>query len=111
MDHVPGREKCLLFIGIAPLGEIGRWRDSHQSNDLRAKRFGRECPEPDFDAARDYWPKRIVRLAQRHTGLATAAALGVALLLAGSVFAIRRHRQSATLQAKLAASSGLPVPE
>ncbi len=76
-----------------------------------AKRFGRECPDPDFDAARDYWPKRIVRLAQRHTGLAAAAALGVALLLAGSVFAIRRHRQSAALQAKLAASSGLPEPE
>jgi tetratricopeptide (TPR) repeat protein len=75
-----------------------------------AKRFGRECPEPDFDAARDYWPKRVVRLAQRHTGLAAAAALGVALLLAGSVFAIRRHRQSAALQAKFAASSGLPEP-
>jgi len=59
-----------------------------------ARRFGRECPEPDFEAARDYWPKRIVRLAQRHTGLAAAAALGVALLLAGSVFMIRRHRRS-----------------
>ena len=68
------------------------------------------CPDPDFDAARDYWPKRIVRLAQRHTGLAAAAALVIALLLAGSVFAIRRRRQSAALQAKLAASSWLPLP-
>ncbi|CAN5601252.1 hypothetical protein BH10PSE6_BH10PSE6_07210 [soil metagenome] len=76
-----------------------------------AKRFGRECPEPNFDAARDYWPKRIVGLAQRHTGLAVAAGLAIALLLAGSVFAVRRHRQSAALQAKLAASSGLPLPE
>jgi len=75
-----------------------------------AKRFGRECPDPDFDAARDYWPKRIAHLAQRHAGLATAAALGVVLLLAGSIVAIRRHRQSAALQAKLAASSGLPEP-
>jgi len=76
-----------------------------------AKLFGRECPHPDFDAARDYWPKRIKHLVQRHTGLAAAAALGVALLLAGSVLVIRRQRQSAALQAKLAASSGLPEPE
>lgn len=75
-----------------------------------AKRFGRECPAPDFDAARDYWPKRVMHLAQRHSGLA-AAALGIVLLLAGSIFAVRRHRQSAALQAKLAASSGLPDPE
>ena len=75
-----------------------------------AKRFGRECPDPDFDAARDYWPKRILRLAQRHLGLATAAALGVVLLLAGLVVVVRR-RHSAALQAKLAASSGLPEPE
>jgi hypothetical protein len=76
-----------------------------------AKRFGRECPEPNFEAARDYWPKRIVRLAQRHASLAAAATLGLALLIAGSIVAIRRRRQSAALQAKLAASSGLPVPE
>jgi len=57
-----------------------------------AKNFGGTCPEPDFDAARDYWPKRIVRLAQRHTALAVAAGLGIALLLAGSIFAIRRRR-------------------
>ena len=75
-----------------------------------AKRFGRECPDPDFDAARDYWPKRILRLAQRHTGLAAAAALGVVLLLAGLAVVVRR-RHSAALQAKLAASSGLPEPE
>jgi len=76
-----------------------------------AKRFGRDCPEPDFDAARDYWPKRIIRLVQRHTGLAVAAALAIVLLLAGSAFVVRRRRQSAALQAKLSASSGLPVPE
>jgi tetratricopeptide (TPR) repeat protein len=75
-----------------------------------ATRFGRVCPQPDFDAARDYWPKRIMRLARQHTGLAVAAALGVALLLAAAVLFVRR-RQSAALQAKLAASSGLPVPE
>jgi len=75
-----------------------------------AKRFGRECPDPDFDAAREYWPKRILRLAQRHTGLATAAALGVVLLLAGLVVVVWR-RHSAALQVKLAASSGLPEPE
>lgn len=57
-----------------------------------AKNFGGTCPEPDFEAARDYWPKRIVRLAQRHTALAVAAGLGIALLLAGSIFAIRRRR-------------------
>lgn len=76
-----------------------------------ATRFGRECPAPDFDAARDYWPKRLLRLAQRHTGLAAAAALGLAVLLAGSIVAIRHRRQSVALQAKLAASSGLPEPE
>ena len=55
-----------------------------------AKRFGRACPEPDFDAARDYWPKRIVHLAERHIGFAAAAALALALLLAGSILMIRR---------------------
>ncbi|HSH99118.1 MAG TPA: hypothetical protein VLA02_00855 [Reyranella sp.] len=75
-----------------------------------ATRFGRVCPQPDFDAARDYWPKRIVRLARRHPGLAIAATLAVVLLLAGAVLVVRR-RHSAALQAKLAASSGLPLPE
>lgn len=75
-----------------------------------ATKFGRICPQPDFEAARDYWPKRIMKLARQHTGLAVAAALGAALLLAGAVLFVRR-RQSAALQAKLAASSGLPLPE
>jgi len=75
-----------------------------------ATKFGRVCPQPDFDAARDYWPKRIVRLATRHTGLAVVAALAAGLLLAGAVLLVRR-RHSAALQAKLPASSGLPLPE
>lgn len=57
-----------------------------------AKNFGRDCPQPDFDAARDYWPKRIMRLAGQHRTAALAAALGAALLLAASVFAVRRLR-------------------
>jgi dienelactone hydrolase len=76
-----------------------------------ANRFGRECPDPDFDAARDYWPKRILHLAERRTGLAATAALGIVLLLAGTIFAVRRRRRSAASQAILATSSGLPGPE
>jgi tetratricopeptide (TPR) repeat protein len=57
-----------------------------------AKTFGSKCPAPDFDGARDYWPKRIVREAQRHPALAAAAGLAIALLIAGSVVAIRRRR-------------------
>jgi hypothetical protein len=57
-----------------------------------AKTFGSTCPEPDFDAARDYWPKRFLTQAKRHTALVVAAAAAIALLLAGSLLAIRRHR-------------------
>jgi hypothetical protein len=54
-----------------------------------ATAFGRTCPEPDFTAARDYWPKRIVREARRHPLLAITG-LAMALLLAGSFFAFQR---------------------
>jgi hypothetical protein len=57
-----------------------------------ATAFGRTCPQPNFDAARDYWPKRILRLARRHAALAVAAAALLALAVAGSVFTIRRRR-------------------
>jgi len=59
---------------------------------LWAKTFGSICPEPDFEAARDYWPKRFLRLAQRHTGLTVAGMAAVLLLIAGSIVAIRRRR-------------------
>jgi hypothetical protein len=57
-----------------------------------AKTFGSKCPDPDFDGARHYWPKRIVREAQRHPALAFVAGLIIALLIAGSVVAIRHRR-------------------
>lgn len=57
-----------------------------------AKAFGSTCPEPDFDAARDYWPKRLLRLARQHTALAVAGLACVLLLIARSVVAIRRRR-------------------
>jgi len=57
-----------------------------------AKTFGSKCPDPDFDGARHYWPKWAVREAQRHPALAAVAGLAVALLIAGSVVAIRRRR-------------------
>jgi hypothetical protein len=57
-----------------------------------AKAFGRTCPAPNFEAARDYWPKRLLRLARRHTALAIAGAAVIALVIAGSAFAIRRRR-------------------
>lgn len=57
-----------------------------------AKTFGSKCPDPDFDGARHYWPKWAVREAQRHPALAAVAGLAVVLLIAGSVFAIRRRR-------------------
>jgi tetratricopeptide (TPR) repeat protein len=57
-----------------------------------AKTFGGTCPEPDFEAARYYWPKRIVRLAQRYPAPAAGAGLAIVLIIAGAVFAIRRRR-------------------
>lgn len=57
-----------------------------------AKAFGSTCPDPDFDAARDYWPKRILRLTRQHTALAVGVGLAVVLLVAGSIVAIRRRR-------------------
>ena len=59
-----------------------------------AKTFGGTCPDPDFDAARHYWPKWAAREAQRHPALA-AAGLAVVLLVAGSAVAIRRRRHPA----------------
>ena len=56
-----------------------------------AKTFGGTCPDPDFDAARNYWPKRVLHLATRHPALAAGAAAVLLLLIAGSVFAIRRR--------------------
>lgn len=57
-----------------------------------AKTFGSTCPDPDFDGARHYWPKRILKEAQRHPALAFGAGLVIALLIAGSVVATRRRR-------------------
>lgn len=59
-----------------------------------AKRFGRDCPAPDFDAARDYWPKRVLHLARRHAALTLVTGLGAILLLAGAAVAIRRRQRS-----------------
>lgn len=66
-----------------------------------AKTFGRICPEPDFEAARTFWPRRIaawsgqvVDSAKRHAvilGLGAAAGL---LLLAGAVRMVRSRRAS-----------------
>jgi hypothetical protein len=57
-----------------------------------AKTFGGTCPEPDFQAAKYYWPKRILRLAQRYPAAAAGAGLAIVLIIAGAVFAIRRRR-------------------
>jgi hypothetical protein len=60
-----------------------------------AKNFGGTCPDPDFDAARDYWPKRVLQETRRHPALAAVAGLTIALLIA-SVVAIRRRRHAIT---------------
>jgi hypothetical protein len=57
-----------------------------------AKAFGGTCPDPNWTAARHYWPKRIVHLAQRHPALAAGAGLALVLIVAGAVFAVRRRR-------------------
>jgi tetratricopeptide (TPR) repeat protein len=59
-----------------------------------AKTFGGTCPDPDFDAARDYWPKRALHLAKRYPLPAAGVAAVLALLIAGSVVAIRRRRRT-----------------
>lgn len=65
-----------------------------------AKTFGRTCPEPDFEAARSYWPRRIsdwlarrVGSAERHAGMLAAAALAAALMAAGVIWLVRARRQ------------------
>ena len=58
-----------------------------------AKTFGGTCPDPDFDAARDYWPKRVTHLAARYPLPVAGVAVVLALLVAGSVVAIRRRRK------------------
>ncbi|HLG45398.1 MAG TPA: hypothetical protein VKY24_04080 [Reyranella sp.] len=59
-----------------------------------AKTFGSKCPDPDFEGARHYWPKRILQEARRHPALAAVAGLTIILLIAGSVVAIRRRQTS-----------------
>jgi hypothetical protein len=61
-----------------------------------AKTFGRTCPEPDFEAARTFWPRRIaswsgqiVRSAERHAAILAAAVLVAALMAAGAVWLVR----------------------
>jgi hypothetical protein len=60
-----------------------------------AKTFGGKCPDPDFDAARDYWPKRMLKETRRHPALTAVAGFAIALLIAGLVFAIRRRQRTA----------------
>lgn len=68
-----------------------------------AKTFGRTCPQPDFEAARSFWQRRIgdwlaqrAGSAQRHAVLLIAAVLAAALLVAGAVWLVRRHRGKAS---------------
>jgi hypothetical protein len=67
-----------------------------------ASRFGRECPEPDFAAARTFWSRRIaawpsqfVGTASRHLDLVVAATLGAAALLGAAIWARRSLRRRA----------------
>jgi tetratricopeptide (TPR) repeat protein len=57
-----------------------------------AASFGQECPQPNFTAARDYWLHWTMRWTRSHKTDVLGSALAVALLLAGSLFAIRRRR-------------------
>jgi len=57
-----------------------------------ANRFGRVCPEPDFEAARDYWLRWIALSVRQNKLVAAGIALVVVLLIAGSIVAIRRRR-------------------
>ena len=61
-----------------------------------ASRFGRVCPEPDFVAARTFWPRRIaawpsqiVGTASRHIGLVIVTALAIVALLGAVIYAAR----------------------
>jgi tetratricopeptide (TPR) repeat protein len=57
-----------------------------------AKTFGGTCPDPDWKAAKYYWPKRILHLVQRYPAVAGGAGLALVLIIASAVFAIRRRR-------------------
>jgi len=66
-----------------------------------AKTFGRTCPDPDFEAARSYWQRRVsdwlarrVSSAQRHAGMLAAALLVAGLLAAGAVWVGRTRRRA-----------------
>lgn len=67
-----------------------------------AKSFGGTCPEPDFEAARTFWPRRVeawsmqlVDSAKRHAVIVGLGAVAGLLLLVGAVRMIRSRRASA----------------
>ena len=64
-----------------------------------ANRFGRVCPEPDFEAARTFWwrrvaawPAQVAGSVGRHLTLVIVVAILAAVLLAVSVRALRARR-------------------
>ncbi|MDB5488682.1 MAG: hypothetical protein JWQ58_2397 [Reyranella sp.] len=66
-----------------------------------AKSFGSTCPEPDFEAARTFWPRRIAAWsmqvadsAKRHAVIVAVGAVAALLLLAGAVRTFRSRRSS-----------------
>ncbi len=57
-----------------------------------AVKFGQDCPQPNFETARDYWWRSTVRWLRWHKAEALGGALAIVLVVAGSIFAIRRRR-------------------
>ncbi|MBS0549596.1 MAG: hypothetical protein JSR24_17715 [Proteobacteria bacterium] len=69
-----------------------------------AKSFGGTCPQPDFQAARDFWLKRLLawpaetaRAAARHPAKAAGIAAVAVLLLLGLGWSVGRWRARSTV--------------
>ena len=110
-DDLPARSQayaatlCHAALWLLQTGEVGLARDIHARYVREgaflpwADRFGRACPEPDFEAASRFWLDRDERARQRHLRRLArqwiwSAGLGVVLVLCGTalfVWVRRRH--------------------
>jgi tetratricopeptide (TPR) repeat protein len=58
----------------------------------KIKAFGRDCPDPDFNSARSFWQRQILAWPMRHKLMAAGALAVVMVLVAGTVWFVRRRR-------------------
>jgi len=57
-----------------------------------AKKFGKDCPDPDFEGARTFWSRQALAWPGRHKPMAAGIAVLIVALAAGAVWLVRRRR-------------------